>query len=78
MRSDEFNKLDDTYKTETVLKATFLAERFTKQAYIRLYNLDQVYIEVFFDTRSHLIINFRAFENSMFLMPYLEDININI
>lgn len=78
MRSEEFNKLDDHYKTETVLQASFLAERFTETAYVRLYSLDSTYIEVFFDSRSHLIIHFRAFEHTLFLAPYLENIDINI
>ncbi|MBL4675039.1 MAG: hypothetical protein JKY70_02360 [Mucilaginibacter sp.] len=78
MRSEEFNNLDYRYKTETVLQADFLADRFTETAYVRLYNLDSTYIEVFFDNRSHLIIHFRAFEHTLFLMPYLEDISLDI
>ncbi|GAA4326483.1 hypothetical protein GCM10023149_29340 [Mucilaginibacter gynuensis] len=78
MRSEDFNNLDYTYKTETVLKATFLAERFTDRAYVRLYSLDRTYIEVFFDCRSYLIIHFRAFEHTLFLLPYLENIHVTI
>jgi len=76
--SGEFKSLNYTQKTEAVLKGTFLADRLTEQAYIKLYNLENFYIEVFFDDRSHLITHFRAFEHTMFVLPYLDQLKIAV
>jgi hypothetical protein len=76
MNSDSFTLLADQQKTEAVLKATFLAERFANEHYIRLYNIDNFYVEVFFE--GPLITKFRAFEHTMFIQPYLEHITIKV
>ncbi|MBB5394742.1 hypothetical protein [Mucilaginibacter sp. AK015] len=78
MSSDEFNKLGYHEKTEAVLTGTFLADRLTDHFYVKLYNLDNFYIEVFFDDRSHLIVKFRAFEHTLFVLPYLEEVKIAV
>ena len=78
MTSDYFNKLDSQQQTELILTATFLADRLTHDHYIKLYSLDNFYIEVFFDDSTHLITNFRAFEHTMFVLPYLEKLKIAV
>jgi hypothetical protein len=78
MTSDDFNALGHYEKTEAVLKGTFLADRLNDHFYIRLYNLDSFYVEVFFDDRSHLITHFRAFEHTLFVLPYLDDLKIAV
>jgi hypothetical protein len=78
MNSEQFNRLNYTKKTEAVLKGTFLADRLSEHHYIKLYNLDNFYIEVFYDDSSHLITNFRAFEHTLFVLPYLEELQIAV
>jgi hypothetical protein len=78
MNSDKFTMLDEAQKTEAVLNATFLADRLTDQYYVRLYNLDNFYVEVFFDDRTHTVEKFRAFEHTLFVLPYLEEVEIAV
>jgi hypothetical protein len=76
--SDEFNNLGYHEKTEAVLKGTFLADRLSDHHSVRLYNLNNFYVEVFFDDRSHLITHFRAFEHTLFVLPYLDEFKIAV
>jgi len=78
MNPHQFDQLDDHKKTETVLTACFLADRLTKDHYVRLYNLNNFYIEVFFDDATHLIDGFRAFEHTSFVLPYIEELKIAV
>ena len=76
--SDDFNRLGYHEKTDAVLTATFLADRMHDHHYIKLYNIASFYVEVFFDERSHLITHFRAFEHTMFVLPYLDELQIAV
>ncbi len=78
MSPEEFHRLSYHYQTETLLKATFLADRVRPQYYVRLYNFDHFYIEAYFDHRSHLIIHYRAFAQTVFVLPYLEELEIAV
>jgi hypothetical protein len=78
MSSEEFNHLGYHEKTEAVLNGTFLADRLTDNYYIKLYNVESFYVEVFFDDQSHLITDFSAFEHTLFVLPYLEDLKIAV
>jgi hypothetical protein len=78
MSSDEFNLLGYHEKTEAVLNGTFLVDRLTDHHYIKLYNVELFYVEVFFDDHTHLITHFKAFEHTMFILPYLEEVKIAV
>jgi len=78
MNSDNFTLLTDYQKTEAVLKGTFLAERLAGNFYVRLYNLDNFYVEVFFEGRQRLITRFRAFEHTLFVLPYLDKVKLRV
>ncbi|UOE52467.1 hypothetical protein MTO98_15430 [Mucilaginibacter sp. SMC90] len=78
MTSDDFKALTYTEKTEAVLTGTYLADRSNKHCDIKLYNVDNFYVEVFFDCRSQLIIHFRAFKPTLFILPYLENLKIAV
>lgn len=67
----EFEKLPYHLKMEAVLKATFLSDRSIQTHYIKLYALDNFYIEVFFDGDTHLITDFIASAGTGCLNPYL-------
>jgi hypothetical protein len=74
--SDHFNRLAYREQTEAVLTGTLLADRLHDRHYIKLYNLESFYVEVFFDRNSHLIAHFRAFDHTLFVLPYLDDLKI--
>jgi len=76
MSSDQFNHLDYYDQMQAVLRGTYLADRLTEHHYLRLYNLEGMYIEACFDSRSHLITRFRAFETTLFVLPYLEELQL--
>jgi hypothetical protein len=78
LTSDDFQALSYTGKTEAVLTGTFLAARSDEHWYVKLYNVDNFYVEVFFDNNSQLIIHFRAFGHTLFLLPYLEELKIAV
>ncbi|MDN3583405.1 hypothetical protein [Mucilaginibacter flavus] len=78
MTSDDFRTLSYTDKTEAVLTGTYLAARSDEHYFIKLYNVENFYLEIFFDSRSQLIIHFRAFEHTLFVLPYLEDLKIAV
>ena len=78
MNSNDFTQLNEARKIEAVLDATFLADRLIDEHYVCLYNLDNFYVEVFFDDRTHLISKFRAFEHTLFVLPYLDDVEIAV
>jgi hypothetical protein len=72
MTSNDFNGLNYTQKTETILKGTYLAQSSKDRYYIHLYNVGNFYVEVFYENRSQLITHFRAFENTILVVPYLD------
>jgi hypothetical protein len=76
MNAQQFNHLYDNQKTEAVLKAVYLADRLTDDHYVRLYNLNRLYIEVFFDDETHLIDQLKGFHDTDLLVPYLENVEI--
>ena len=78
MTSDIFNACSFKQKTELILAGTFLADRLTDMYYVRLYNLHRFYVEVFFDDHTHIIVHFRAFDNTMFAMPYISNLKIAV
>ena len=73
---DQFDALPAQERTEVILQSTFLADRLTEQHYIKLYNVGNFYVEVLFDDSTHLITDFRAFEQTMLVLPYLERLKI--
>lgn len=74
----QFDRLDYTRKTEAILKGTFLATRITAAYSVKLYNVDNFYVEVYFHNRSQLIIRFRAFDQTALLLPYLDGLKIAV
>ena len=78
MNSDQFNELEYYDQMEAVLGGTYLADRMTAYHYVRLYNLDSMYVEMFFDKDTQLIRTFRAFELTLFVLPYLEEIHLAV
>ena len=78
MSADLFNLLGYNEQMEITLKGTFLADRLTEHAYVKRYNVGNFYVEMFFDDASHLITHFRAFEYTLFVLPYLDELRIAV
>jgi hypothetical protein len=78
MTSNDFKALTYTEKTEAVLTGTYLAARSDQNYYIKLYNVENFYVEVFFDNRSQLITHFRASEHTLYVIPYLKELKIAV
>lgn len=76
MDSHHFNSLGLLEKTEAMLKGTFLIDRLTEQHYIKLYNLNCFYVEVYFDDSTHLITDIHAFKSTSMLAPYLDWLSV--
>lgn len=71
-----FESLSEHEKTEAILKGTFLADRLTEHHYIKLYNVDNFYVEVLFDDKTHLITEFRAYAHPECVLPYLQELRM--
>jgi len=74
----QFDSLDYTRKTEAILKGTFLATRVAAGYFVKLYNVDYFYVEVYFHNRSQLITRFRAFDQTALVLPYLGELKIAV
>jgi hypothetical protein len=78
MTSNEFNALAFKDQTEEVLRGTFLADRQGVHHYTKLYFVSPFFVEVFFHDQNHLITHFRAFNDTMFALPYLKNLTIAV
>jgi hypothetical protein len=76
MTSKHFNLLSDHEKTEVILKGNFLADRQTDDYYIRLYSINNFFVEVFFHNSTRLITHFRAFADLGIALPYVVHLNV--
>ncbi len=72
MNIQDFNTLALNERIEAILKGTFLMDRLTENHYVKLYNLDNFYVEVYFDDITHCIETVEAFRSTNMLLPYLE------
>lgn len=58
-----------------VSKADFLSERNETSYKVKLYSLEDFYIEVFFTSAAE-IVKFKAFKSRRLLIPYLDNLNL--
>ncbi len=78
MKFFEFMELDNRGKAFAVWHyGTFLVERQDQSHKIKLYALDNFYVEVLYPLHSNLITEMRSFDQFTFLEPYLELIEID-
>jgi hypothetical protein len=77
MKLTEFNLMDEIGQAEALLNyGVLVAERIYKSFTIFLYQVNQFYVEVYFNNNFSMIQGFRAFESTSALEPYLEEIDI--
>ena len=73
----EFNSLNDNEKYEAIMEyATYVADRFVVQYKILLYQFDNFYVELFYNSQDNAIVRFRSFITPELLSPYIDKINL--
>lgn len=78
MSLSEFIVLDQSQKKIAVLhQGVLIAKRKVNQSVIFLFQLDNYYVETFFDSTSKQIEEFRMGDNTNILDPYLQEIPID-
>lgn len=78
MRLSEFILLNKEEKKITLLhKSTLVGKRLSNDCIIFLFQLDQFYVEMFCNVSNKRVEEYRAFQETQHLQPYLESIPIN-
>lgn len=76
MQFCDFQQLDYVHMMEETDRAVHLMGRSDDTYLIMLYQLDGFYIEVFFHRELQEITKFRAFDDTAFLEPYFDNIDV--
>jgi hypothetical protein len=78
MRLSDFILLSEMEKKKTVLhEGILLAKRDSKDCKVFLFGLDDYYVEMFCNRQSKAVEEYRAFENTRLLFPYLQSISLD-
>lgn len=78
MKLSDFILLDEEEKKRTVLHAgVLIGKRRSLISMAFLFQLDNFYVETFFNTQNKDIEEFRMFDQTRFLDPYLSNISID-
>lgn len=78
MTLSHFILLSEEDKKETVLhKGILLAKRDTVDCKIFLFGLNDYYVELFCNRQSKAVEEYRAFDNTRLLSPYLQTISLD-
>ena len=78
MKLSEFIGLPEDHKRSTVLtKGVAIAKRELPDQLVFLFQLPEYYVETFCCCKSKEILEYRAFQNTKQLAPYLENILID-
>ena len=73
----EFNSLNDNEKYEAIMEyATYVADRIEDQYKILLYQFENFYVELFYNSQDNVIVRFRSFTTQELLRPYLNQIEL--
>jgi len=78
MRLSDFIVQNEEEKRFTVLhQGVLIGKRKRPGSFIFLFQLDKFYVETFCNTETKKVIQYRAFEHTKLLQPYLENISID-
>lgn len=78
MKLTDFNLLNEIKQAEVLLSCgVLIAERVYKSFTIFLYQVNEFYVEVYFNNTFCVIQGLRGFESTTILEPYLEEIDIS-
>jgi hypothetical protein len=73
----EFRMLDENEKQEAIFNGVQIAERTDDEHWILLYQLDNLYVEVYYHQEKKVIVKYTPFKASQRLSPYLRQIDIS-
>ena len=77
MKLSDFILLDEEKKTSTVLhQGILVGKRQLRQCMIFLFQLEGYYVETWCNYENKAIEEFRVFDNTQLLQPYLETISL--
>jgi hypothetical protein len=78
MTLQHFQILSQDYKyRDLLLKGEFLMSRDTEKECTLLFQLEEFYVEIYFDQECNKILSSRSFQDTDELSPYLEMIDIS-
>jgi hypothetical protein len=78
MRLSDFIVLNEEEKKFTVLhRGVLISKRKARQYIVFLFQLDGFYVEMFCNTQTKVVLQYRAFAHTGLLHPYLEAIAID-
>ena len=78
MKLSDFIMLSEEQKKHTVLhQGVLIGKRKKAECLIFLFRLSHFYVETFCDTKTREVTQYRMFEHTKLLQPYLEDIAID-
>ena len=78
MKLREFNLLNEINQAKALLSSgVLLTERLCRDLTIYLYQVNNFYVEVYFNNIFGMIQGFRGFDSTTALDPYLEEIDIS-
>ena len=77
LTKEEFDLLEEEEKGALILQGKFLADREENGLIVQLYNVGAFYGEVWYDPLANKILQWRAFEGTKGLGPYLAHIRFN-
>lgn len=73
----QYNQLSDGKQLDTLEQSgVLLAERERSYYHIKLYQVDNFYVEVYYHTHFNVVVNINPFTNTDCLDPYLQKIDI--
>ena len=77
MTLSEFEHMDERDKMEAILRGVFVTNRADNENEILLYQVDSLYVEVYYSKEYNHIRRFRPISSTDELDPYLEQIDLN-
>jgi hypothetical protein len=73
----EFKCLDENEKQDAIFNGVHVAERSDDEHWILLYQLDNLYVEVYYHQAKEVIVKYTPFMATQRLNPYLRQIDIS-
>lgn len=76
MTPEQFNNLDEAEQAETVWDGVQIADRFEEEYHVILYQIDNLYVEVYYHQEHNFIRRLNAFTKLELLDIYIEKLNL--
>ena len=74
----QYHQLEEKNQLDALEQSgTFIAEREAAFCHVKLYQVDNFYVEIYHHTHFNVVVNINSFTNTDCLAPYLEQIDIH-